>query len=148
MLAKYFLSLKFFLLDISWEYKLKEELIDKALQMLHDKDVWTKFKSLNVFQLRNYSFLENFLNLFFRIPTLLKLDLERCSNLIMLPNELEYIFFLKILNLKDCNRLRLFPTSIKSLLALKNLNIRRYSNLTLFPNELGNLTSMTTFDIS
>ncbi|XP_073396919.1 uncharacterized protein [Physcomitrium patens] len=148
VLIKHSLSLKCFLLDMPKKKKLPRESTNKALQMLHDIDVWKKLESLNILQLRNCSFIEIFPNSFFRIATLLELDLEGCSNLTMVPNDLEYMTSLKILNLKDCKQLHSLPTSIGSLLYLKNFNISGCSNLTSLPNELGNLISLTYFDVS
>ncbi|XP_073394101.1 uncharacterized protein [Physcomitrium patens] len=147
VLVKNSLNLRCFLLNIPLEYKFKKEEAHKALQMLHDKDVWKKFGSLNVLQLRNCSFIETLPNLFYKITTLLELDLGECSNLTMLPNELEYMTSLKILNLQYCERLKLLPTSIGSLISLKDLNIENCQSLTSLPNELGNLTSLTSLNM-
>ncbi|XP_073396597.1 uncharacterized protein [Physcomitrium patens] len=148
VLIKHSLSLKCFLLDMPEEKKLPRESTNKALQMLHDINVWKKLESLNILQLRNYSFIETFPHSIFRIPTLLELDLEGCSNLTMVKNDLQYMTSLKILNLKDCKQLHSLPTSKRNLLYLKKFNISGCSNLTSLPNELANLTSLTTLNIS
>uniref|UniRef100_A0A7I4ALL1 Protein kinase domain-containing protein n=1 Tax=Physcomitrium patens TaxID=3218 RepID=A0A7I4ALL1_PHYPA len=95
----------------------------------------------------NCSFIEIPPNLFYKITTLLELDLGGCSNLTMLPNELEYMTSLKILNLQYCESLRSLPNELSNLTSLTTLYMEGCSRLTSLPNELGNLTSLTTLSI-
>lgn len=77
--------------------------------MLNNKDVWKRFKTWNVLELKNCIFIKIFLNAFFEMTILLGFDLKGCLNLEILPNIIKYLTSLKILNLKYYKKLRILP---------------------------------------
>lgn len=83
--------------------------------MLNQKDVWKKFKTLNVLYLENYTFIQEFLKSFFEMDILFELDLKIYSKMILLVNKLEYLILLKKI---DLNQLKKISKSKKSLIFL------------------------------
>ncbi|KAK8307393.1 hypothetical protein V6Z12_D03G192400, partial [Gossypium hirsutum] len=108
------------------------------------KQVWKDTECLPNLKILNLSHSHSLLKTpsFSGLPSLEKLMLKDCINLVEVDQSIGELKMLTFLNLKDCTSLRKLPRTIGSLISLEELILSGCSRLDDVPRELHNMESL------
>ncbi|TYI91333.1 hypothetical protein E1A91_D03G184600v1 [Gossypium mustelinum] len=108
------------------------------------KQVWKDTECLPNLKILNLNHSHSLLKTpsFSGLPSLEKLMLKDCINLVEVDQSIGELKLLTFLNLKDCTRLRHLPRTIGSLISLEELILSGCSRLDDVPRELHNMESL------
>ncbi|XP_052881859.1 disease resistance protein RPV1-like [Gossypium arboreum] len=108
------------------------------------KQVWKDTECLPNLKILNLNHSHSLLKApsFSGLPSLEKLMLKDCINLVEVDQSIGELKMLTFLNLKDCTSLRKLPRTIGSLISLEELILSGCSRLNDVPRELHNMKSL------
>ncbi|TYJ41362.1 hypothetical protein E1A91_A03G016100v1 [Gossypium mustelinum] len=108
------------------------------------KQVWKDTECLPNLKILNLNHSHSLLKTpsFSGLPSLEKLMLKDCINLVEVDQSIGELKMLTFLNLKDCTSLRKLPRTIGSLISLEELILSGCSRLNNVPRELHNMKSL------
>ncbi|TYG77548.1 hypothetical protein ES288_D03G203600v1 [Gossypium darwinii] len=108
------------------------------------KQVWKDTECLPNLKILNLNHSHSLLKTptFSGLPSLEKLMLKYCINLVEIDQSIGELKMLTFLNLKDCTSLRKLPRTIGSLISLEELILSGCSRLDDVPRELHNMESL------